>query len=336
MSKYFDSKDLTFMEPQVKQHGQHVIMTNVHPETKTKYVNIDTRFQEEYNMQNYADCVLKLPQQISNVKSMKVTHAEIPASFYPFSKKRGNTFFKVTQIHTTDMINNPTTSKIIELEDRQYDRAKLIECINTSLSSSFSNNIQFSIHYNAGEDIDNDGDVTDLNNSAKGNVNKVEFYITGDNYKYLIEFDIDEYGNKDKNNLKSKLGWCLGFREPSYELAPGTEQVAEGMITINPFRYLYISVDDFHAHNPNSFIVPSVQSYSNPNILARVSLDPGAYDFGGLIAASDTGGLMLTDTRSYEGKSNIQKLRVQILDEFGNVVDLNKMDFSFALELTYE
>ena len=54
MSKYFDSKDLTFMEPQVKQHGQHVIMTNVHPETKTKYVNIDTRFQEEYNMQNYA------------------------------------------------------------------------------------------------------------------------------------------------------------------------------------------------------------------------------------------------------------------------------------------
>ena len=335
MSKYFDSKDLTFMEPQVKQHGQHVIMTNVHPETKTKYVNIDTRFQEEYNMQNYADCVLKLPQQISNVKSMKVTHAEIPASFYPFSKKRGNTFFKVTQIHTTDTISNPTTSKIIELEDRQYDRAKLIECINTSLSSSFSN-IQFSIHYNAGEDIDNDGDVTDLNNSAKGNVNKVEFYISDSSHKYLIEFDIDEYGNKDKNNLKSKLGWCLGFREPSYELAPGTEQVAEGMITINPFRYLYISVDDFHAHNPNSFIVPSVQSYSNPNILARISLDPGAYEFGGLIVASDAGGLMLTDTRSYEGKNNIQKLRVQILDEFGNVVDLNKMDFSFALELTYE
>lgn len=129
MSKYFDSKDLTFMEPQVKQHGQHMIMTNVHPETKTKYVNIDTRFQEEYNMQNYADCVLKLPQQISNVKSMKVTHAEIPASFYPFSKKRGNTFFKVTEIS-----GNVISSKMIELEDRQYDRAKLIECINTVLS----------------------------------------------------------------------------------------------------------------------------------------------------------------------------------------------------------
>lgn len=332
MSKYFDSKDLTFMEPQVKQHGQHMIMTNVHPETKTKYVNIDTRFQEEYNMQNYADCVLKLPQQISNVKSMRVTHAEIPASFYPFSKKRGNTFFKVTETKISD---STILSKMIELEDRQYDRAKLIECINTNLSSSFSN-IQFSIHYNAGEDMDNDGDVIDLNESAKGNVNKVEFYVSGTAYKYLIEFDIDEYGNKDKNNLKSKLGWCIGFREPSYELAPGTEQVAEGMITINPFRYLYISVDDFHAHNPNSFIVPSVQSYSNPNILARISLDPGAYEFGGLIAASEAGGLMLTDTRSYEGKSNIQKLRVQILDEFGNVVDLNKMDFSFALELTYE
>lgn len=329
MSKYFDSKNLTFMQPKVTENGHHMVMTNVHSTIKTKYINIDTRFQEEYNMQNYADCVLKLPQQISNVKSMKVTHTEIPASFYPFSKKRGNTFFKVTEIS-----GNVISSKMIELEDRQYDRAKLIECINTVLSSSFSY-IQFSIHYNADEDPNNNGAI-DINESAKGNVNKVEFYVTNNGYKYLIEFDIDEYGNKDKNNLKSKLGWCLGFREPSYELAPGTEQVAEGMITINPFRYLYISVDDFHAHNPNSFIVPSVQSYSNPNILARISLDPGAYEFGGLIAASDAGGLMLTDTRSYEGKSNIQKLRVQILDEFGNVVDLNKMDFSFALELTYE
>lgn len=324
MSKYFDSKDLTFMEPQVKAHGQHMIMTNVHPERKTKYVNIDTRFQEEYNMQNYADCIFKLPQQISNVKSMKVTHSEIPASFYPFSKRRGNTFFKITEFDTT---TNNNTQKIIKIEDRYYTSSKLITCINELVSASYEN-LQFSLHYNANEEP----------NDIKGDVNKVEFFLPSSviDKKYRIEFDVDEYGNKDRNYLKSKLGWCLGFREPVYEITSGTELVAEGTIDINPFHYLYISVDDFHAHNPNSFIVPSAQSYINPNILARVSLDPSAYTFGGLIVASDVGGLMLTDTRSYEGKNNIQKLRVQVLDEFGRVVDLNKMDFSFTLELTYE
>ena len=332
MSKYFDSKDLTFMEPQVNTHGQHMIMTNVHPETKTKYVNIDTRFQEEYNMQDYADCIFKLPQQISNVKSMKITHAEVPASFYTFSKKRGNTFFKITEFDTS---NNDTMlgQKIIKIEDRHFTSSKLITCINEIIDASYGS-LQFSLHYNVDEDPTNLGTSTDI----KGDVNKVEFFLpsSATDKKYRIEFDVDEYGNKDRNYLKSKLGWCLGFREPVYEIIPGTELVAEGTIDINPFHYLYISVDDFHAHNPNSFIVPSTQSYSNPNILARVSLDPSAYTFGGLIVASDVCGKMLTDTRSYEGKNNIQKLRVQILDEFGRVVDLNKMDFSFALELTYE
>ena len=55
MSKYFDSKNLTFMEPRVVENGNHMIMTNVHSETKTKYLNIDTRFQEEYNMNDNAD-----------------------------------------------------------------------------------------------------------------------------------------------------------------------------------------------------------------------------------------------------------------------------------------
>jgi hypothetical protein len=330
MSKYFDSKDLTFMEPQVKSHGQHMIMTNVHPETKTKYVNIDTRFQEEYNMQDYADCIFKLPQQISNVKSMKITHAEVPASFYPFSKKRGNTFFKITEFNNND--NNMVGQRLIKIEDRHYTSSKLITCINELIAVSYQN-LQFSLHYNVDEDPNGLCSSTDI----KGDVNKVEFFLpsTADK-KYRIEFDLDENGNKDRNYLKSKLGWCLGFREPVYEITPGKELVAEGTIDINPFHYLYISVDDFHAHNPNSFIVPSTQSYINPNILARVSLDPTTYAFGGLIVASNVGGKMLTDKRSYEGKNNIQKLRVQILDEFGRVVDLNKMDFSFALELTYE
>ena len=58
MSKYFDTKNLTFMEPKVIENGNHMIMTNVHNEQKTKYINIDTRFQQEYNMNTTADYVI--------------------------------------------------------------------------------------------------------------------------------------------------------------------------------------------------------------------------------------------------------------------------------------
>ena len=48
MSQYFDNKDL-FMGPIVNQYGSHMLMTDVKKETKTKYINIDTKFREEYN-----------------------------------------------------------------------------------------------------------------------------------------------------------------------------------------------------------------------------------------------------------------------------------------------
>ena len=39
MSQYFDKSDL-FLDPKVKQYGSHMVMSNVHKPTKTKYVNI--------------------------------------------------------------------------------------------------------------------------------------------------------------------------------------------------------------------------------------------------------------------------------------------------------
>ena len=41
-----------------------------------------------------------------------------------------------------------------------------------------------------------------------------------------------------------------------------------------------------------------------------------------------------TKTRKYFGPVDIRKIHVRILDQYGNQVNLNNMDFSFSLELT--
>ena len=310
MSKYFDSKNLTFMEPRVVENGNHMIMTNVHSETKTKYLNIDTRFQEEYNMNDNADYTVSIPQAIRDVQSIQLTNVEIPASFHPFSVYMKNTYFHLTKITST------STTEIITIADGYYTEETLVDALNEII----------------------DGILIRLNENKQ-----IIFENTTNNTDFIINFAVDENGNTDKYNLKSKLGWCLGFRETSYEIPRKNGEnvysiTSEGILNINPCRYLFVSIDDFHSHNPNSFIVPSFQSYFDPNIISRVTLDPNNnYTYGSLITANISGsGNLLSDVRTYSGKNDIQKLRIRIFNEFGHILHLNKMDVSFALEIKYK
>jgi hypothetical protein len=41
----------------------------------------------------------------------------------------------------------------------------------------------------------------------------------------------------------------------------------------------------------------------------------------------------LVKIRQYNGPVNLSKFEIKILDKYGNVVNLNFMDFSFSLEL---
>lgn len=297
MSKYFDSKNLTFMEPRVIENGNHMVMTNVHPETKTKYLNIDTRFQDEYNMSDNAEYTVTLPQPIRDVQSIQLTNVEIPASFYPFSVHMKNTYFS-------------TNGTLFKLDDGYYTKEDLVDTISTKVT----------------------GITATLNEK-----NQCIIENTTSSTTITIDFAVDENGNTDKYNLKSKLGWCLGFREPSYETTGGDSITSEGIVTANPCRYLFVSIDDFHSHNPNSFIVPSFQSYFDPNIISRVTLDPNTYTYGSLFTANISGsGNLLSDVRTYTGKNDIQKLRIRIFNEFGQIIHLNKMDVSFALEIKYK
>ena len=143
------------------------------------------------------------------------------------------------------------------------------------------------------------------------------------------------YKRQDKYNLKTKLGWALGYREPVYTLVSGASIESETFLNIHSFRYLNLSIDEFSSSKSNSFLTPSFQSYMDSNVLARISLDPNAYQFGSIISVNLNGGKLFSDVRSYNGKTDIQRLHIQLLDEEGRQVDLNHMDFSFLLEIEY-
>lgn len=289
-----------FLSPKVTQHSGHMIMTNVNKPSKIKYFNIDTRFQEEYNILKTASFQYLLPQRITDVKSIAVRSIEIPISFYPFSKNRGNTFF---QVDNTSIL----------IADLNYTASSLVSAINTVLSSKISTNFTIALNTN--------NSVTITNNTVAS---------------HNINFNVDASGNFNRYPFKSTLGWCLGFRQPSYTIPSGKSITSEGIVDVNNIRYLFLVIDEFRQSNPNSFVSPLSNSLLSKNVLARISLNPSVFSFGSVIIANTFNGLLLSDQRMYSGNVDLQKFTVQLVDEWGNIVDLNQLDFSFCLEIEYE
>jgi hypothetical protein len=313
MSQYFDSKE-SFLQPKVTQYGNHMVMTNVVKHTKTKYYNIDTRFRDDYDeYPNPSPSIynITLPERINDAKSIMVCNAEIPMSYYNISSSLENNVFQII---------NDSISKTIVIRDGYYDMNTLKTEINYQLNSVGLTDISFNLS---------------ANNSV----------IQTTNSSYIIHFAVKSSmitsGDSintifDKYSLKSKLGWVLGFRNIEYSLSQNDTILSESFINTNGPRYLYLVVDEFNNGNQNSFLSPLNSSILNKNILAKIVPDNSQYEFGKILNANLLNGLLLTDKRSYNGKVDIQRLKIQLVNEMGIPMNLNGLDFSFALEVEYE
>lgn len=302
MSKYMDNKEL-FMGPKTTQYGSHMVMTDVVKPTKTKYINIDTRFRDEYNSSQLINYNITLPERINDVRCISVTNVEIPMSMYNISASLGNNVFYISKSGTT---------LLLTVSDNDYTITSLVTAINTQLTTTFSNDISLNV---------------DTNHKC---------YFDSITNNYTIDFAVDSNGNTDKYNLKNKLGWILGFRDSSYSMVSTSKLNSEAVYDITGTKYLYLAVDEFTKGNQSSFISPLPRSLINKNVLARIALNNTVYGFGNMYEVNRFSGALVSDTRSYTGKSDLQKLNIQLLNEFGNPVNLNGLDISLCLEIEHE
>jgi hypothetical protein len=246
-----------------------------------------------------ASCSVTLPERINDVHKIRATTVEIPMSFYNVSTNNGNACF---------LLQYNSVTNLVTATDGYY---KTVSSLTASLST---NNLEYSV-------------------SANRTV------ITNNNiYDVSIQFDVDNDGKTDKYNFKNKLGWLLGFRQQSYTITKsGGTITAESIADFNQPRYLYLVVDEYGGSGKqNSFICPLPKSLINKQILARITVDYKNFPFGSVLTANVGIGYLLSDTRCYTGKKDLQKLGVELVNEYGNTVNLNGLDFSAALEIEHE
>ena len=273
-----------------------------------KNINIDTRFRENYYTTLASNFHVNLPLKLSKVVSLQLSAIELPNTFYVISQIYGNNFFVLEIVDEEPLI--------VTIPDGNYDYIGLQNFINNFLSiqvTSYST-LQFLADVNTPNGM----------GSQSGSAKMVVGSKNGTT-KFSINFVTDRYGNDDKQTpLPLKLGWLIGFRDGYYE--NNTTYVSEGLINLLGPRYIYLVIDDFNNSVLDGFYGAFTSSIINKNILARISLQGNVFN----VLSKDNFSL-ITTPRQYFGPVDIQKLQIQLLDEYGRILNLNNMDYSFCL-----
>lgn len=277
--------------------------------TIKKNLNIDTRFRDNYYSSPATNFNFTLPMDFNDIVQMQLATIELPTTYYAVSKQYGNNFFEIT-------VDNNTV--IIAIPDGNYTKNTIITAINNELflAGDPFNKVLFMV--NLTDDMTGSGQtMVGVNELAIGSVSNIE-----------LNFQTDKLGSEDKNTaLPLKLGWDLGFRNGKY--VGNLNYVSEGVIDITGPKYVYLVIDDFNNNVNNNFYSAFNSSVLNKNIIARISLKEKAFS---IIEQNNLN--LITTPREYFGPVNIKTMNVQLIDEYGRVVDLNNMDYSFCLTLT--
>lgn len=325
----------------IKKDGSDEYHTNkINPlpkNTTSTLLNINTKFRKNFYETNATDFVLDLPEEFKNVVSITVVSVQIPNSNYTFCSSYGTNEFTVelfdldsngAVLDDTSTSSAPSTH-VIKIKEGIYTGTVLEEYLNTNVFTRDGLNrigckfdqISRKFRFFRDNRSVSDGGLPD------NNVNNITF-----------GFNIDFRLSEDKNRpIQLNMGWILGYRQQYYSW--DEDYITKKKVNFkldegfNPeavydnlgSRYFILCIDDFNKNYSNTLSSPFAESvFNNESAIAKVPNNPNSINFDDIFYQS---------RRNYFGPVNIKKLNIQLLDELGRVVDLNRNDFSFSIQI---
>ena len=286
--------------------------------TTSRIVNIDSKYRQDITG-SATDYTFDLGEHLTNVKNIRLYAIHIPTTWYAFSKKYGNTRMWVD-------------NSGVNIPDGNYTPESLVSQVQAEMPADISwnySNIKTTV-------TNNDGTYRSLT-----------FYAQTD-----ASYNFSE-GCDQRTKLNNSLGWALGWRgmgeTVSVDLdSDASEPFPAAIDTYGP-RYFYLVLDDFTNsqlsrglvnmhdfanHNADNqatdrWKYDRVRPPSSPNVLAIISVDKIKPDERGIIPYINSG--LEFNTRAFSSPVDITRMKVSLIDDRGNVVDLNGADWSFSL-----
>lgn len=271
-------------------------------------INIDTRFRENYFATQSSNFHLDLPLKLSQVVSLQLSAMEFPSTFYAISQIFGNNYF-VIRIEGLEPL-------IITIPDGNYTYNILQSYLNNYLTTTPGIPLEY-------QSISFTTDIVSTSNTSSGTGKMTVKSSTST--PFTLDFYTNKTGHEDNSiPLQLKFGWLIGFRRGVY--SGEFTYTSEGIVDLAGPKYLYLVVDDFNNNQNDGFYGAFTTSILNKNILARITITGSVFNI-----LNQNNLSLITTPRQYFGPVDIQKLQIQLLDEYGRIIDLHSMDYSFCL-----
>jgi hypothetical protein len=338
--------------------------------TVQKVLNIDSRYRKNYENTLSTNFKFDLPVKLNNIIEMKLNDLEMTNTYYVISNIYNNNFFwfKITTVDLFEVYG------FLFIDPQSYYDQDIVQNINDRfnlLGTGANFNLDLT-YQNNGNVPDGSGKmiitVTDsrflsveLNFSAPMIPNFIEsnsYNANTESKQYIYIFDLTGsfpksalssednftldyikqiYNTKDTASLNSKLGWLFGFRNEktiidTVELDDGTrfgKIFSEGVVNLLGPRYFYLCINDFNHNYNNTFISSNENDIVKANVFARINNQGTPFSI-----VPNSSYQITTVPRYYFGPVDIEKIEIQIVDEYNRIVDLNGSDISLTLTLT--
>jgi hypothetical protein len=285
---------------------------------KTIVLNIDSRFRaysvpnlsphvpvftlsppneqaNSYKPSDPAHYVMQTHTPIRNVYSVKLTSVEFPNVFYEFDKS----LYVNTELNIT--IGGTTT--LIAIPDGNY-----------STSNSLASTLQASLN-------DSLSDFTVFRDPISNRITITHTGVFDITFVTRITNSITGQVVNSTNPYKNGLGYYLGFSQTNYTGL--TSYTAELIPTIVANNYVYLVLNDWN--------VVQHQSYNNAHFSAFSKLlitGPKNTLFFDTASSNST-----TKEIFFQQPIDITRIEMQLLDPYGNQLNLRGADFSITLEI---
>jgi hypothetical protein len=331
-----------------------------------RHINVNTKFRKNYMRTVSTDFTLQLSNTLKNVVSFKLASAEIWNSYYNISRYYGNDEMK---IHTYDISNNiiiNDETTIIQIQRGYYTLDGLASYLNNDvfLNDPILGRIEALYDPVLGKFIFRRNtivypDLEDLIFIFEIDFNTTALPVDCESIRYREKSLGWMLGyRKDKYVIGDYVTEDLISHETGKETIGYVPESAAYLDT----NYFMINVDDFNKNYTEMMINPFYDdsatgstnqggiggsgsstglSAYNPSGTSSVGLGSSTINILGKIPLSRQRFQLITATnttsnflkREYFGPVNIDRLRVQLLDDYGRVVDLNNIDYSFTIEI---
>ena len=310
--------------------------------TITRILTVDSKFKDDDRKNTTSHFQVSFPERINEVTKMEIMEYSGPSAIRMISDAQQNNFFTLTLKYSdatpdaTKVIKSPDTYRIERSIMTSATLIAFINNINAQLTAAGSDFEYGSFKFNheivAGVSLNEiimDRTISFVYDpTVASNVSEV-----------ILDFVSPIPGQSTVPFVFEKsLGYILGFRKgkvSSSVLSNNKYYIeATSLVDLNDFKYAYLIVDDFISNSETNIITSEVKSQGN----CAGSLRHGGNILGKIIYRNELNYNMynrvISTPREYYGSVDIQKLKIALVNEYGDYIDTQELDWSFTLRLT--